>query len=190
MFNTLVTNTKCHKCQFAFNGISKGAFLSHVRLCSAVGTTLTLHEPIIPSHMTEVYHGDVSEMRCDDREYSNGPDPYELRILLQNATPGEQEAVFEDVVMQIENDDYHVPEQRYESYAYGRFQEKISRRGSSYNPLGFRGDIDENEMLLLHNTLLFIRQYDLSVAAGNICMKYMYNIHVYYTCILLHYTSI
>ncbi len=46
-------------------------------------------------------------------------------------TPGEQEAVFEDVVIQIENDDYHVPDQRYESYACGRFQEKITSRGSS-----------------------------------------------------------
>ncbi len=54
-------------------------------------------------------------------------------------------------------------------YQYGRFQEKITRRGSSYNSLGFRGDIDENEMRFLNNMIfLFNRQYDLSAAAGKI----------------------
>jgi hypothetical protein len=42
-------------------------------------------------------------MPTDDVEYGDGPNPYELRQLLQSATDGEQEAVFEGVVLIMEN---------------------------------------------------------------------------------------
>ena len=104
MFKTTVCNSTCPKCKYVFDyAISKGALASHVRLCRTVGTTLTLHAPNIPAHLTEVYHGELSEMPTDDVEYGDGPNPYELRQLLQSATEGEQEAVFEGVVFIMGN---------------------------------------------------------------------------------------
>jgi hypothetical protein len=123
-------------------------------------------------------------MPGDEPEYLDGANPYELRMLLQNATLGEQEAVFEEVILLMEQgmdiETGSLQEQRNESCnKYKYFQQKINRRSVIGNPLGFRSVVDPHKMESLHNVYLFIRKYDLSAAAGE--KTY---VPVYYTCII------
>jgi hypothetical protein len=163
---------------------------------------LTLHAPSVPSHLTEMYHGDVSEMPGDEPEYLDGTNPYELRMLLQNATLGEPEAVFEEVIllmeqgMDIDTGDSREEQQTSQSCnTYKYFQRKLNKRSVIGNPLGFRSVADSHQMESLHNVYLFIRKYDLSAAAGEetyvpvyyTCLLYMSIIHVHYTCVLYEF---
>jgi hypothetical protein len=84
-----ISNATCPRCKYVFE------YAIYVRLCRNIGNTLTQHAPMIPSYFTEIYHGDISEMPGDAIEYDDGPNPYELRMLLQSITSGEQEAAFE-----------------------------------------------------------------------------------------------
>jgi hypothetical protein len=145
-----------------------------------------------------MYHGDVSEMPGDEPEYLDGANPYELRMLLQNATFGEQEAVFEEVILLMEQgmdiDTGNIIEEQQASQScntYKYFQHKLNKRSVIGNPLGFRSVVDSHQMESLHNVYLFIRKYDLSAAAGEetyvpvyyTCIINMSNRHVYYTCL-------
>jgi len=74
MFKSTISHAACPTCKYVFDyAISKGSLASHVRLCRNMGTTLTQHAPMIPSYLTEIYHGDISEMPGDAVEYDDGP---------------------------------------------------------------------------------------------------------------------
>jgi hypothetical protein len=169
MYKRVIHNHTCYKCKFTFpNSISNGAIAAHNRLCKSKGTVLELREPNIPSDLIEIYHGDISEMPGDVNVYSDGPDPYEMRMIFHNASQGEQEAAFAEVVLQMENlvDEETSLIQGDVCTTYKDFQETVLCRENLMNPLEFRGNLNRNELDTVHGIFLFIRKYQLSTKAG------------------------
>ncbi len=90
--------------------------------------------------------------------YEDGPDPYEMRILLQNALPGEQEAAFEEVVLQMESvkrmeDIDNVISSVTYNFSYMEFQKKLASRDVLINPLNFRGSLNASQLHTVYENI-------------------------------------
>ena len=187
MFKKCVSNYTCTYCKITFpNSISNGAIASHIKHCKYHSKVLTLKEPTIPSHLVDIYHGDISEMPTDSKVYEDGPDPYEMRILLQNALPGEQEAAFEEVVLQMErmDDIDNVISSVTYNFSYMEFQKKLASRDVLINPLNFRGSLNASQLQTMHSIFLFIRKYQLSNTAGMYLSMYLSILYMF-KCMLI-----
>jgi hypothetical protein len=170
MFQKQSYNLTCPNCKFTFpNGCNNGVLASHLRFCKSPLKTVALREPQITPTLVDIYHGDVSDMPGDQPDYQDGADPIEVRYLLNNAAEGDQEAEFQEVVIQMDKG-YEVPMTNTISNAscteYALHQENLCKRYQTPNPLRFRSVGSSNEVDTLHGIYLFIRKYDLSTAAG------------------------
>jgi hypothetical protein len=107
-------------------------------------------------------------MCLDVNVYTDGPDPYEMRMIFHNASQGEQEAAFAEVVLQMENlvDEETSLIQGDICTTYKDFQETVLCRDMLMNPYEFRGNLNRNELDTVHGIFLFIRKYQLSTKAG------------------------
>jgi hypothetical protein len=171
MFKKKVKNLTCPNCKFLFPlGCNNGVLACHLKYCKSPSKILMLRPPNISSNLVDIYHGNVSEMPGDEPEYQDGPEPLEFTYLLNSAVDGEQEANFEEVVIQMEKG-YEIPEESYIntdicSSEMKVYQQQLWKRYMHSNPLHFRGVTSYTELECLEKIFLYVRAYDLSVSAG------------------------
>ena len=157
----------CSKCKHVFPLDSTiGRLRNHERHCNPryASVDVSSRVPTVASNLVDAYHDDGGGFDC----FEDVGGRKLARDLFDGASPGEQEAKFEDVLMGIFDADddevpFRAPHATLPTTSFSEFQLRLCQRSA----LGFRSTPKGVPMDKLVDVFSFVRKYNLGSQAGS-----------------------